>query len=63
MTHSAVVKLIMIHSAQVVHVVPADFLPSVQVVIKKQDSSFRTEKSPEFRKTYSALVEYSKIDL
>ena len=37
-------------------VVPADFIPSVQVVVKKQDSSFlfRTEKSLEIRK--SAVV-------
>ena len=40
-------------------VVPADFLPSAKVVVKKRRTVLsRTEKSLEFRKIYSAVVEY-----
>ena len=31
----------LIHKAKVVHCSSADFLPSTQVVVKKQDSSFQ----------------------
>ena len=39
-------------------VVPAAFLPSAQVVVKKQDSSFQNWEVSRTPKIYSAVVEY-----
>ena len=37
-----------------------DFLRSTQIVAKKQAVLFRTEKSPEIQKIYSAVVLYAR---